>query len=236
MSHFTSPLTRQSHFTSPLTRQSHFTSALTRQSHFTSPLTRQSHFTSQLTRQSSPWLPRLQSAPSRLWFSPRKLFWGGHLPTGPQSPQIRQGRPSPLIHQGCPGSPDLPWPPELPASVPETKYALSASCVSVSSRSQSLPGISAPPWWPPVPSAPPWWAPVSSATQGPGPPFHLRSTAHLYCSVFRSVWKPLFGEGLCQKSSWHRLTTRGHPLTTLSLAPHYCCTSPTDCISHPPLH
>ncbi len=26
------------------------------------------------------------------------------------------------------------------------------------------------------------------------------------------------------------------PLTTLSLAPHYSCTSPTDCISHPPLH
>ncbi len=65
-------------------------------------------------------------------------------------------------------APDLPWPLKLPASVPETKCALSASCVSVSSRSR--PGISAPPWrapaplWrPPVSSAPPWWASVSSA-------------------------------------------------------------------------
>ncbi len=170
---------------------------------------------------------------------------------------------------------------KLLASVPESKYALSASCVTVSSRSQSLPGISAPPWrapaplwrysalsalpwwapvssappwwapvssalpwwapvssappwwapvssappwwalvssappwwapvswapvssappwWAPVSSALPWWAPVSSATQGPGPlslpRFHLRSTGHLYCSVFRSVWKLLLGGG-----------------------------------------
>ncbi len=55
---------------------------------------------------------------------------------------------------------DLPWPPKLPASVLETICALSASCVSVSSRSQSLPGVSsAPPWWAPVSSAPPWWVP-----------------------------------------------------------------------------
>ncbi len=69
-----------------------------------------------------------------------------------------------------PEAPDLPWPLKLPASVPETKYALSSSCVSVSSRSQSRPGISAPPWRAPAPpwrapvsSAPPWRAPVSSA-------------------------------------------------------------------------
>ncbi len=74
-----------------------------------------------------------------------------------------------------PEAPDLPWPLKLPASVLETICALSASCVSVSSRSQSLPGVpappwrapapvsSAPPWWAPVSSAPPWWAPVSSA-------------------------------------------------------------------------
>ncbi len=37
-----------------------------------------------------------------LWSSPRKLFWGGHLPTDPRSPQIHQGSPSPLIHHGCP--------------------------------------------------------------------------------------------------------------------------------------
>ncbi len=32
------------------------------------------------------------------------------------------------------------------------------------------------------------------------------------------------------------LTTRGHSLTTLTLALHYCCHSPSDCISHQPLH
>ncbi len=58
---------------------------------------------------------------------------------------------------------DLPWPPKLPASVLEIIGALSVSCVSVSSRSQSLPWVSALPWWAPVSSAPPWWAPVSSA-------------------------------------------------------------------------
>ncbi len=76
-------------------------------------------------------------------------------------------------------SPDLPWPPEFPASVLETIYALSVSCVSVSPRSQSscppwrAPALSAPlwrsfalsalHWWASVSSAPPWWAPVSSA-------------------------------------------------------------------------
>ncbi len=45
-----------------------------------------------------------------------------------------------------PEAPDLPWPLKLPASVLETICALSASCVSVSSRSQSLPGVPAPPW------------------------------------------------------------------------------------------
>ncbi len=86
-------------------------------------------------------------------------------------------------------SPDLPWPPEFPALVLETIYALSVSCVSVSPRSQSsamglclpwrAPAPSAPhwwasappwrfsapsalPWWAPVSSVPPWWAPVSS--------------------------------------------------------------------------
>ncbi len=58
---------------------------------------------------------------------------------------------------------DLPRPPKLPASVLEIIGALSVSCVSVSSRSQSLPWVSAPPWRVPVSSAPPWWAPVSSA-------------------------------------------------------------------------
>ncbi len=63
-----------------------------------------------------------------------------------------------------PEAPDLLWPPrELTTSILKTKCALSVSCVSVSSRFQSLPWVSAPPWWAPVSSAPPWWAPVSSA-------------------------------------------------------------------------
>ncbi len=53
-------------------------------------------------RWSRPAQLRLRWSPSRLWSSPRKLFWGGHLPTDPRSPQIHQGRPSPLIHHGCP--------------------------------------------------------------------------------------------------------------------------------------
>ncbi len=51
----------------------------------------------------------------------------------------------------------------FPASVLETIYALSVSCVSVSSRYQSQPGVSAPPalpWLSSVPSAPSWWSAV----------------------------------------------------------------------------
>ncbi len=46
--------------------------------------------------------PRLSasSAPSRLWSSPRKLFWGGHLPTDPQSHLIHHGCPRPRIFYG----------------------------------------------------------------------------------------------------------------------------------------
>ncbi len=93
-----------------------------------------------------------------------KNFLGGELPA------IAHWDPEPAMAHGVPWfilaaeALDLPWPPKLPASVLETICALSASCVSVSSRSQSLPGVSsAPPWWAPVSSAPPWWAPVSSA-------------------------------------------------------------------------
>ncbi len=99
-----------------------------------------------------------------------KNFHGGSSPpllTETPDPPWPMRSPDP---SWLPEAPDLPWPLKLPASVPETKCALSASCVSVSSRSQSRPGISAPPWrapaplWrPPVSSAPPWWASVPSA-------------------------------------------------------------------------
>ncbi len=59
-----------------------------------------------------------------------------------------------------PESPDLSWPPEFPASVLETIYALSVSCVSVSPRSHSSAMGLCPPWRAPAPSAPHWWAPA----------------------------------------------------------------------------
>ncbi len=92
-----------------------------------------------------------------------KNFHGGSSPpllTETLDPPWPMRSPDP---SWLPEAPDLPWPLKLPASVPETKGALSASCVSVSSRSQSRPVISAPPWWASVSSAPPWWASVSSA-------------------------------------------------------------------------
>ncbi len=101
-----------------------------------------------------------------------KNFLGGSFPpllTETPDPPWPMESPDP---SWLPEALDLPWPPKLPASVLETICALSASCVSVSSRSQSLPWVSAPlwrvpapPWRAPAPvsSAPPWWAPVSSA-------------------------------------------------------------------------
>ncbi len=51
--------------------------------------------------------PRLGAsrAPPRGCGLPQGIFFGGgggYMPTDPRSPQIRQGRPSPLIHHGCP--------------------------------------------------------------------------------------------------------------------------------------
>ncbi len=152
-----------------------------------------------------------------------------------------------------PEAPDLPWPPKLPASVLETICALSASCVSVSSRSQSLPWVSsAPPWRAPVSSAPPWWAPVSSAPprwapdlsapHGPGPPSPplIPPPLHRPPGFFYvwSVWKPLFG-GLCHESgSWahahsphllHHTTAAHHPRTAF---PIHHCTNHTAVTNH----
>ncbi len=78
-----------------------------------------------------------------------KNFHGGSSPpllTETPDPPWPMRSPDP---SWLPEAPDLPWPLKLPASVPEPKCALSASCVSVSSSSQSQPGISAPPWWVP---------------------------------------------------------------------------------------
>ncbi len=118
-----------------------------------------------------------------------------------------------------PEAPDLPWPPKLPASVLETICALSASCVSVSSRSQSLPWVSsALPWWALVSSAPPWWALVSSAPHGPGPPSPppIPTPLHRPPGLFYvwSVWKLFLGGAL---SRIRFMSSR--PLTTFGAFP-----------------
>ncbi len=80
--------------------------------------------------------------------------WGSGVPqklSGGELPAIAHWDPEPAMAHGVPWfilaaeALDLPWPPKLPASVLETICALSASCVSVSSRSQSLPGVSSAP-------------------------------------------------------------------------------------------
>ncbi len=133
---------------------------------------------------------------------------------------------------GAPVMPALPWgapvTPALPWGAPVTP---------------------APPWWAPVPSAPPWCSglpalpqpPVSPLPHGPGPPslplFRLRSTAILDC-IRASGSRSLGGGAMSRILSmqFRSLTTRGHSFTTLTLTPHYCCHSPSNCISHHPLH
>ncbi len=117
---------------------------------------------------------------------------------------------------------DLPWPPKLPASVLETICALSASCVSVSSRSQSLPGVSsAPPWWASLSSAPPWWASVSSA-----PPWwaSVSSAPPWWASVSSAPpwWAPDLPESpplTCQSHLTPPLTWQSHLTPPLSCPP-----------------
>ncbi len=136
---------------------------------------------------------------------------------------------------------DLPWPPKLPASVLETICALSASCVSVSSRSQSLPGVpdppwrapapvsSAPPWWAPVSSAPPWWAPVSSAppcqSHLMSPPTcqsHLTSppTCQSHLTSPPTCQSHLTSPPTCQSHLTSLLSRPLHPGGLLSHLPH----------------
>ncbi len=117
---------------------------------------------------------------------------------------------------------DLPWPPKLPASVLETICALSASCVSVSSRSQSLPGVSStPPWWASLSSAPPWWASVSSA-----PPWwaSVSSAPPWWASVSSAPpwWAPDLPESpplTCQSHLTPPLTCQSHLTPPLSCPP-----------------
>ncbi len=113
----------------------------------------------------------------------------------------------------------------------------------------------APPWWTLVPSVPPWWAPVPSSlpwlpalpqfpasplAHGPGPPslplFHLHSTTLL--DRMRASGSRSLGVAMSRilAMNFHPIATRGHLCTTLTLTPHYCCHSPSNCISHHPLH
>ncbi len=139
-----------------------------------------------------------------------------------------------------PEATDLPWPPKLLASVLETICALSAYCVSVSSRSQSLPWVSsalpwwapvssAPPWWAPVSSAPPWWALVSSAPHGPGPPSPppIPTPLHRPPGLFYvwSIWKLFLGGGSVTNPV-HELTPTHHIVSCTTLQLHITQLSP----------
>ncbi len=162
---------------------------------------------------------------------------------------------------------DLPWPPKLPASGLETICALSASCVSVSSRSQSLPWVSAPPCLLRCGDLLPCllrpgglqfllFSPggLLSRLLRPGGlrsrllrPSGLRSRLphmDLALRLLPRFYRPpgLFCVERLEAALWgggalSRIRFMSScPLTTLSLAPHYSYTSPTDCISHPPLY
>ncbi len=109
-----------------------------------------------------------------------------------------------------PEAPDLPGPLKLPASVPETKYALSASCVSVSSRSQSRPGISAPPWRAPVSSAPPRRSCQS----------HLTSQRPTQCPFMSLLSRPPCPGGLL--SHWPHMDLALRPLPRFHCPPGFC--------------
>ncbi len=103
----------------------------------------------------------------------------------------------------------LPESPHVSAGLPQSPHATAVYPVSLH-----------------VSSAPPWWAPVSLAPHGPGPLFPPPVPPPLHrppglCRVW-SVWKPLFGGGLCHESGCH--------------SPHYSCTSPMDYNSHHSLH
>ncbi len=81
-------------------------------------------------------------------------------------------------------------------------------------------------------SALPWWAPVSLAPHGPGPPFHLRSTALLdyaLCEVSGS--RPLGGGGALSRI-WLPLTTLQLHITHGLHLPSFTALTH----SHPPLH
>ncbi len=124
-----------------------------------SPLVPSSLALSERPRDSAP-----QERPLEVVVFPKEIVLGGPPAYRPTESPDPPGPPESPDPSWLPEAPDLLWPPrKLPTSVLETICALSVSCVSVSSRSQSLPWVSAPPWWAPVSSAPPWWAPVSSA-------------------------------------------------------------------------
>ncbi len=100
-----------------------------------------------------PLRPKSSQSPLQSPLRPRSSQSPLQSPLRPRSSQ------SPLQ------SPLRPRSPQGPLHSPLRPRTLSASCVSVSSRSQSLPWVPAPPWRAPAPvsSAPPRWAPVSSA-------------------------------------------------------------------------
>ncbi len=87
-----------------------------------------------------------------------------------------------------------------------------------------------------VSSALPWWAPVSLAPHGPGPPFHLRSTALLDCALCEASGSRSWGGG---GSVMNLVATHYISCTTLQLHITYGLHLPSFTAlthSHPPLH
>ncbi len=61
-----------------------------------------------------------------------------------------------------------------------------------------------------------------------------KSLSVCMCSINYDSWGTRLSRILSMQ--FRSLTTRGHSFTTLTLTPHYCCHSPSNCISHHPLH
>ncbi len=91
----------------------------------------------------SPLVPSsvaLSERPLEVVVFPKEIVLGGPPAYRPTESPDPPGQPESPDPSWLPEAPDLLWPPrKLPTSVLETICALSVSCVSVSSRSQSLP-------------------------------------------------------------------------------------------------
>ncbi|XP_058602469.1 uncharacterized protein LOC131521586 [Onychostoma macrolepis] len=195
------------------------------------------------------FVPRSQSllwVPDPLWCSPDLPWWSSALS-------------APLWRSLALSTPHW-WAPALSAP-PWQSSALSAPpwwAPAPSSPPWWAPALSSPPWWAPVSSAPPWWAPgpltpprlparpalpqspFSPLPHGPGPPslplFRLCSTTLLDAvGASGSPWKCYVTNPVHALPFTHHQRSPAHHMDSCT-ASHYCCTSPSNYISHHPSH